>query len=169
MRLGEGVVEVGFYYIECDEKNMLAEADLRTLRHKAIQLLARRDHARLELKTKLRKYSTDLKAIQTILDELVERDYLNDQRFGASYIRIRAEKGYGPIRIEQELYERGLTEHDAACAFDLAAIDWFELIQKVFNKKYSCIAAELNERAKQQQFLYYRGFAGDHVKSIYRK
>lgn len=148
---------------------MLAEAELRTLRHKAIQLLARRDHARLELKTKLRKYSNDLKAIQTILDELMQRDYLNDQRFGASYIRARSEKGYGPIRIEQELYERGLSEHDAACAFDIAAIDWFEVIQKVFQKKFSNIATELEERAKQQQFLYYRGFASDHIKSIYRK
>lgn len=148
---------------------MPAEADLRTLRHKAIQLLARRDHARLELKTKLRKYSTDPKAIQTILDELVERDYLNDQHFGASYIRVRAEKGYGPIRVEQELYERGLSENDAACAFDLAAIDWFEVINKVFYKKFSGIATELSERAKQQQFLYYRGFTADHIKSIYRK
>ena len=84
--------------------------DPAAVRAKALELLARREHSRLELRQKLiqRGFSTD--RIESALDQLTEEHWLDEARFAELYACGRADKGYGPLRIGRELRERGVSQ-----------------------------------------------------------
>jgi regulatory protein len=48
---------------------------------------------------------------------------------------------------------------------DELEIDWFELAQEAYNKKYSTTPANLEykEKAKRVRYLMYRGFSYDQI------
>jgi regulatory protein len=64
-----------------------------------------------------------------------------------------------------ELKEHQISTQIIAAAFDELDIDWFELVVKVFQKKYAGKSAkDFKEQQKQQRFLYYRGFAHEQIR-----
>ncbi|MGZ4998616.1 MAG: regulatory protein RecX, partial [Methylobacter sp.] len=81
-----------------------------------LRLLARREHSKKELLNKLalRGFSRD--DAQPVIDELAEQGWQDDLRYAENYARFRIQKGYGPIRVKQELKQNGIA------AFDLESI-----------------------------------------------
>ena len=71
-------------------------------------MLARREHSRRELTQKLTEKSFEKADIEELLNEFVALNWQSDQRFAESYSRSRLRNGYGPIRIQYELRERGI-------------------------------------------------------------
>ena len=59
------------------------------LRARAIALLARREHSRVELERKLARHSTDTGRITQVLDQLQVEKLLSDQRFAEGVVRVR--------------------------------------------------------------------------------
>lgn len=138
---------------------MTDDDPLVACRKQAVKLLARREHSRLELERKLDQRSYDRDTIAAALDELEEAGFIDAERFAESYVRLRAEKGYGPKRIRLELGERGIGGADAAAALENAEIDWAESARDVRAKRFGEPVPEtFNERARQSKFLDYRGF-----------
>ena len=80
-----------------------------TARLAAMNLLAYREHSRAELVAKLIGRSFDVSEIDAALDILENEHLLSDERFAQAYVRMRSRKGFGPIRIRQELQERGIS------------------------------------------------------------
>jgi regulatory protein len=133
------------------------------IRHIAIQLLARRDHSRLELQKKLLERSFSREEIDALLPELIEKNLLNDVRFAQSYIRMRTAKGYGAIRIAEELRERGIDKEIISTELDDPMFD----IEKVCIKKFGTKNfKDLNSRAKAIRFLQYRGFSFEQINRL---
>ncbi len=141
------------------------------VRAKAMDLLARREHSRHELTAKLNRRGYDEAVITAVLDELVEHDWLSDWRYAEAYLWMRSAKGYGPLRIRNELSERGVASELVAAAFAQTELDWFEHARQVRKRKFGTYAlsvspeadktddrAEYKTRAKQSRFLQYRGF-----------
>src|SRR5690606_36486940 len=75
---------------------------------RACDFLARREHSRKELKYKLARSCEDESLIDELLAKLSEEGLQSDERFTESFIHHRVNKGHGPIKIEQELYQRGI-------------------------------------------------------------
>ena len=139
---------------------LAAETDqLLDIEQAAMRLLAQNEHTVRQLKTKLRKKDFDAEAIEAVLQDLQQRNLLSDERFAEQYLLMRSRKGFGPVRIEQEMHEKGVSDSLIAIAMDDADIDWREQMQDVLKKKYGS-GSPLNyeERARRARFLEYRGF-----------
>ena len=105
----------------------------QSLKARALQWLAQREHSRVELRRKLLRLARERQAAQAegaaenrvsrpdpapevdaLLDWLAAHSYLSDARFVESRVNARAAR-YGNLRIRQELGQHGATL-DAATA-----------------------------------------------------
>jgi regulatory protein len=135
------------------------------VRNTAMKLLAQREHSRYELQNKLlvRKYDDDI--IKQILDELEQANLQSDDRFAKAYTRMKMRRGFGPVRIHQELHDRGINAEliEQCLVIDLDA--WARLAADVRVKKFGDdVPQDFVGRAKQMRFLQYRGFTTEQIK-----
>lgn len=141
-------------------------SDAPACRQQALDLLARREHSRVELERKLtvRSYTDDV--IKATLDQLEATKLIDHARFAESFIRARANKGQGPVRIRRDLRDRGIEADLADLAFEGSDIDWFKLAATVRQRKYTAdVSLSYKERARQSRFLQYRGFTLDQIRA----
>ena len=128
-------------------------------RRQALDLLTRREHSRLEPERKLVSRTFDPELIVTTLDGLEAEGLLVEARFVEAFVRERARKGQGPVRIRAELLQRGIGEHQASAQLASPELDWSVLAREVRAKRFGTMSPEsFEERAKQMRFLRYRGF-----------
>ncbi|MGH8561944.1 MAG: regulatory protein RecX, partial [Nevskiales bacterium] len=139
--------------------------DPREIRERALGLLARREHAVLELKRKLlqRGYPADL--IASTLAGLSAEGLLSETRYADEWARSRVARGQGPVRIRAELRQSGLTDAQVQRALAGVDADWGRLATDVRRKRFGNEPpATLAERARQTRFLESRGFTADHIR-----
>jgi len=159
------------------------------MRSSALGLLARREHSRRELSQKLsRKYGRheDFSShlIPSLLDELQEKYYQCDERFAESYVSYRSRSGKGPLRIIQELRDKGISEALVGRFVDEADHKWLALALDVSNRRFGVLSTDgldhedeghsgqVNHheaqkiRAKQVRFLQGRGFTFEHINKV---
>ncbi|WP_319021346.1 regulatory protein RecX [Pseudomonas sp. FME51] len=131
------------------------------IRRSALDLLARREHSYTEMLRKLRQRGAVTEMAEVELDRLQEDGLLSDERFCEAYVYSRSQRGYGPVRLREELRQRGVAERLIDDVLQDAAWDWATLAQVAFAKRFpEGQARELKERVKQQRFMQYRGFGG---------
>nr|WP_314478233.1 recombination regulator RecX [uncultured Pseudomonas sp.] len=134
------------------------------IRRAAMDLLARREHGRVELTRKLLQRGASQAMIEHELDRLSEEGLLSEARYLESFIRYRSSSGYGPARIREELGQRGLARGDIDAALRESQIDWSERLHEVWQRKYAGQRPEdPKARAQQMRFLAYRGFPMDMI------
>ncbi len=147
----------------------------RVLSKKAMDALARREHAVAELRRKLQSHvdargkaqGLDADAIDDVLARLQNEGLVSDERFTEAFVRYRNNNGYGPQRIQAELRERGVSEKIAAIYLDLGDPQWFERALSVRNKRFGeDRPKDFKERARQARFLQYRGFTSDQARQV---
>lgn len=145
----------------------------KVLRKKAMDLLARREHAVAELRRKLQSHvdgrgkaqNLDADAIDDVLATLQNEGLLSDERFTEAFVRYRSNNGYGPQRIQAELRERGVSEKIAAIYLDFSDPQWFERAASVRSKRFGeGKPKDFKQRARQARFLQYRGFTTDQAR-----
>ena len=130
----------------------------------AMDLLSRREHSRRELIDKLKIRGFEGEEVEAYLDRLADRGLQSDQRFLESYIRMRSQNGYGPLRIRQELRKKGIEDSTISLNFESMELDWYEIAVMAWRKKYNqSPGSDMKLRAKQTRFLQYRGFDFDMI------
>ncbi|GAB6407651.1 recombination regulator RecX [Pseudomonas sp. MHK4] len=140
---------------------------LVAVRRTAMDLLARREHGRVELTRKLRQRGALPEMIETALDRLTEEGLLSETRYLESFVSYRARSGYGPLRIREELGQRGLQRSDIELALRESGIDWQEQLQDTWRRKFSGhLPIDARERAKQGRFLAYRGYSMEMISRL---
>lgn len=135
----------------------------------ALRLLARREHSELELRHKLatRQFGDDL--IDTVVTELAAQGLLSDRRFADAYVRGRFERGFGPLRIQSELRERGVATDLVAETLAELSGAWLDSAARQRNKRFGTgLPEDARERARQMRFLQQRGFTGDQIRAVFR-
>lgn len=134
------------------------------IRRTAMDLLARREHGRVELTRKLRQRGASDELIEPELDRLAEEGLLSEARYLESFIRYRSSSGYGPARIREELGQRGLARADIEQALRESEVDWGERMRDVWQRKFAGQRPQdPRSRAQQTRFLAYRGFPMDMI------
>ncbi|SFN79141.1 regulatory protein [Formivibrio citricus] len=136
--------------------------DLRT---RALQFLARRDHARAELQQKLQPHAESAEEIEALLNDFAARGWLSDSRFAEQWTHQRGTR-YGSLRLKQELRMKGVGDETIATALEEIAESEEDRARAVWQKKFGSPATTPNERAKQARFLAARGFPLDIVYRI---
>ncbi|MBK8958873.1 MAG: regulatory protein RecX [Proteobacteria bacterium] len=141
----------------------------RTARDLAVSALARREHSRRELETKLAHKGIEHDDLVAVLDDLAEEGLQKDGRYADIFIRSRAARGYGPRRIEQELKQRGVAPSLVRSALESAEVDWDELACDTRRKKFRGGPRDAQARARQTRFLEYRGFDAAQIRQALRQ
>ena len=132
-------------------------SEKKIIRKKAMDYLSRREHSRYELYKKISAHNFDRDLINQELDLLIEDGLLSDERFAESYFQSRKNRGYGPLRIRNELKQRGVGDQ---IFYPLSnEIEWSEFALEALRKKVSGnMPTETKEILKLKRFLNYRGF-----------
>ncbi len=130
----------------------------------ALRLLARREHSRRELATKLRQRRLPNDRIETVLDEFETEGWLSDDRFAEAFVRQRMDAGYGPIRIRSELQQKGV-DLVPACLTDIGEEDWNGRAIRARERRFGLrnIQEDWPEKGRQARFLTQRGFSSSQV------
>jgi len=139
----------------------------RSLRERALGFLARREHTRAELRRKLAPHAESPGQLDALLDDLIQRKLLSEERFAEARAHVLARK-FGAARIERDLRARGVSEEQAANASIEARATEFERARDVWRRKFGTPPADLKERGRQARFLLSRGFSTDVVNRILR-
>ena len=80
---------------------------------------------------------------------------------------MRSDKGYGSLRIHQELHQRGIDEAMIDALLADSDIDWLTHARKQYRKRFGNTAAgDFKDRAKRSRFLQYRGYPHDIIRII---
>ncbi|MFI4869996.1 MAG: regulatory protein RecX [Steroidobacterales bacterium] len=131
----------------------------------AATLLARRDFCTIELGAKLLARGFGPDAVRSALAQLIERRYLDDQRYARRFVELRADRGQGPRRIRRELAELGLPAQ--LIEAQLAAHgEWARLAREVLTGRFGrSPPRSWPDKARRLRFLQYRGFSIDDIRS----
>lgn len=133
------------------------------LRERALRLLSARDHSCEELRRKLLARGGAVEPIQALLEDLLRLGYLDDRRFAIQFVREKARRGLGRLRLAQELEKRGVDR---------------ELVQGILEEQdpveESEAARVLAERrarsgrpaASTARFLAGRGFSASTIRTV---
>ncbi|WP_455205463.1 recombination regulator RecX [Kaarinaea lacus] len=145
----------------------IAATDVRSVRIKAMNLLARREHSVAELKRKLQNKGYDENVIEQVLQDLCQQNLLSDARFTESYVNYRCNNGFGPLRIQQELKQKGIS--DAVIdAYINDSERWQQKAAEVWAKRFGgSVPNDIKTKAKQSRFLQYRGFTFEQIRHLF--
>jgi regulatory protein len=135
------------------------------LKARALRHLVRREHSRAELARKLAPHAESPQAVEDLLDQLLSRKQLSDQRYAEERARTLSRK-YGIARIRHDLRAKGIAEEVIAQAAD--AQGEFERARAILERKYREPASNREERAKRARFLQSRGFSMDVITRLIR-
>ena len=149
---------------DLDQLTAINPADIRVA---AMDLLARREHSRRELKQKLKKRFDDEELVEEQLDRLSEENLQSDARYAESFLRQRINRGHGPMRIRQEMRQNGISDSEIATAMQEESPDWFALAEETYRRKFGELPPEdIKAKAKRSRFMQYRGFGLDYYQHL---
>lgn len=133
-----------------------------------LRLLARREHSIQELCHKLKGRECPAAIVEQVTADLVEEGLLSDRRFTEAYVYSRFERGFGPLRIQTGLRERGIGDGLAAAALAELAPDWEASARRQRHKRFSPdTSLDFNARVKQLRFLQQRGFTTEQARAAF--
>ena len=140
---------------------------------RALGLLVRREHSRKELARKLEARGVEHDDAEAAIERMTADGWQDDTRFATSLARMRANGGYGPLRIRAELGSHGLAEEAIAAALTALAeageADWQGRARELVARRYGLrLSADLALRRKAVGFLARRGFDGDAIRAATR-
>lgn len=131
-----------------------------SLRARALKLLARREHTRLEVERKLAADGGDPGEIAAVLKEFEARGWLSESRVTEQLVHARKSR-FGARRIERDLRERGVSGEAVSAALSGLKEGELERARAVWQRKFKRQPAGAAERARQIRFLQGRGFELD--------
>lgn len=153
-------------------------AERKSLKQRAVSLLARREYSRAELRAKLLggadrqgrihdeggvrpdddRESSAGEDLDAVLDELARLGYLSDARYAKALVQQKS--GTRSRRsINAALKASGVAEEVAAEALAEHAIDDGEAMIALWRKRFGTPPADDKEKARQVRFLQARGFS----------
>ncbi len=131
----------------------------------ALAALARRDHSAAEIRDKLVRRGFDRDAVDEVVQDLGASGLQDDARFVEAFVAARVGRGQGPVRIAQDLRQRGIAADDAEQAL-MSIENWEARAADVRQRKFGAAPpADWNERGKQVRFLQQRGFKSEHIRA----
>lgn len=125
---------------ETDDETLtriLYSSDLRRARRRAMYLINERDYSYIQLFEKLQKNYPEEICFK-VCNYMASKGYINDRRYADEIVySYMVCKCYGPRRVMQELYKRGIRGQTAEEAIEKYTEGLYERLMSVIEKKYS--------------------------------
>ncbi len=148
---------------------ILYASDLRRAMRRAMYLINERDYSYILLFEKLQKNYPD-RICFDVANAMAKKGYINDRRFAGevvySYMNCKC---YGPRRVKQELYKRGIRGRIAEEAIDDAIEGLYERLASVIERKYTHLLddpEDFKSIAKVKNALARMGYDYDDINSV---
>ncbi len=147
-------------------------ADVEAAHRAALRALARRAHARFDLRRRLLQKQHPPGAVDAALDRVSAAGLLDDTRFAVDYAAAKARRGRGASRLVRDLQAQGVDRRVAedAVRSSLAAegVDPADAVRALAEKRARQLAglpAAVRKR-RLVAFLVRRGFNGGEVREV---
>ena len=132
-----------------------------SLKARAVALLSRREHSRVELSRKLGAVAESADQLEQVLGDLMREGWLSDERYAQSLVHRRSGT-HGAARIASELRQSGVADAAIADIRESLRETEFDRARGVWQKRFGGAApADRQAFAKQARFLAGRGFGND--------
>ncbi len=147
-------------------------ADIEAAHRAGLRALARRAHARHDLRRRLLQKQHPPPAVDEALARLEATGLLDDARFAIDYAAAKARRGRGPARLIGDLLAQGVERRVAenAVRTSLAAegVDPAEAVRALAEKRARQLAGLPPAVRKRRlvAFLMRRGFSGADVREV---
>ena len=133
---------------------------MRSLKQRAVALLARREHSRVELSRRLTTSTVTRADVDAVLDELERAGLLSDARFSAALVAHKR-GSHGRRAIAHALREKGVDAEQAGQALSaLDGDDELERANALWARKFGSPPRDDRDTARQIRFLVSRGYSG---------
>ena len=149
-----------------------ALADIEAAHRAALRAIARRAHARVDLRRRLLQKQHPAAAVDPALDRLSAAGLLNDVQFAVDYAAAKARRGRGPARLVRDLQAQGVERRVAeeAVRTSLAAegVDPAEAVRALAEKRAKQLAGlpPVVRKRRLVAFLVRRGFNGGEIREV---
>ena len=146
---------------------MFDPADRRKqILYKAVAALARRERSRLGLYKKLSEtFNGDKELVNSVLDELVSKKYLSDERYARIQVLTRSAR-YGDRKLFWNLQRDGVSREIAEEALKQNEESEYDRALVLWKRKFGEPPEDYKERAKQIRFLASRGFTFKTIEKV---
>lgn len=148
--------------------------DAIKVREAAFRLLSYRQRSRAELTTRLIEKDFDRHEIQSTIEYLTKKGYLDDEKFALAFARDKVRnKHIGPFALKMELIphrlDANLTEMVLTEIYQEFPID--DLIDSLLDKKHINSGEKPGPKQKKRiiDFLKRKGFSWDQIKAGFER
>ena len=146
------------YYL-MERKNIGTEKARQKIRH----FCSYQERSHQEVKEKLYGFGLYKVDVETLLSEMIEENYLNEERYAIAFAggKFRIKK-WGKVKIRYELKQKSISEY--CTRLGLSSIDedeYLKTLHSLFEQKRATLKSEKNIFVKKQKlrsFLMQRGF-----------
>jgi regulatory protein len=132
----------------------------KSLRARALEMLARREHSRRELEHILAGFAENPGEISELLNDFERRGWLSEQR-AADQMASSRRRRYGVQRIVRDMRERGIVESAIDAVLPVLQESELDSARAVWQRKFGSAPKAAADRARQVRFLQGRGFSLD--------
>lgn len=144
---------------------MRKQAPKQSAKEAAIGYLSRRDHAEKELFKKLKVRGYSEQDVSEAIAFCQDYNWLDDARFAAMLMRNGIAKGWGALRIRQDMKMKGIHDTVVSQTMEETEVDWFEQARAVALRKFGNSEMDTpKEKARRFRFMQYRGFDFEQIK-----
>lgn len=131
---------------------------LQKIRH----FCAYQERCHAEVREKLHGYGLYKTEVETILTQLIEENYLNEERFAEQFAggKFRI-KQWGRIRIQYALKQKKVSDYSIRKAMKtIDEDDYIHTLEKLAKLKWNSLKGEqaISKQAKTTQYLMQKGF-----------
>ncbi|WP_416149022.1 recombination regulator RecX [Salipaludibacillus sp. HK11] len=148
---------------EEDIVNLKEKDDVNKAMQKVLNYLSYRMRSEDEVTRYLKDLEIEEEDINNIVERLYELQFIDDQRFAEAFVRTKRDTGKkGPMVIEQELYQKGVSKLIIASALEQYPEELqFDHAIKMVEKKQSSYKNESMKKKQQKlmQFVIQRGYS----------
>ncbi len=140
----------------------------------ALRILRHRFNSTAELKRKLRSKGFAKADIDPTIERLAAEKWLDDARFAGAFVRTRARKRVGRLRIRRELIGAGVDDEIIARAVgeNVDSDDERERAEKMAQKRLPILIRRYGEQAARNKLTAYllkQGYEAALVRSIVKE
>ena len=102
-----------------------------------------------------------------VVEDCARKGYQSDRRYAEVLAGHRSRQGYGPLRVQAELRQKGVADGDVE---PLTAEEKGYALERAYTRRYGWTFPEsLAERATRERFLQRRGFSGAVIRDFFRR
>jgi len=147
-------------------------ADIEAAHRAALRAIARRAHARFDLRRRLLQRQHPAAAVDRALDRLTAAGLLNDAQFAADYAAQKARRGRGPARLVRDLQaqgvERRLAEDAVRTSLAREGVDPAAAVRALAEKRAKQLGGlpPVVKKRRLMAFLIRRGFNGGEIREV---